>query len=334
MEESLDSNNQVTLKLRNDSSGLKGPVIEITTLDGLMAGEYTLAMTRDGFMARIPPPKQLLKTASGRGNIFNSAAPAAIGHPVGSTIAGYGQGYPQPSQKIGVQEEGFVQAPPPMTMQQQGWPDRFCGETPFGAQPPRPVHPRNIPDSNIERRAPVPPNAFSQKRGNGPPQGQPGFEQNLKSEKTSDGGCCCFGGSSGSDQTRPVNGQAQQGFEKNSKREKGSSGGCCFRSGNDGASHQIQRGDGQLRGQEHEESSGCCCFGSSKGKESSRPPARSAYDKLGESEKERKKREKEMKKREKKQQKKQKKVRSGGPETSGFYGKKQSSGGCCGLSCC
>jgi hypothetical protein len=377
MDEITDAQGQVTLKLRNDGSGLKGPVIEITTLDGLMAGEYTLAMTRDGFMARIPPPKQLLKTAVWRGNKISSTQPAAIGYPVEPAVIGYGQvppafptqnqSYAHSSRGSGAQEQGYIQAPRAVDTQKQGYAqdprgfatqeqgygqaprtldapirgyqqpsqsfdsqrqgagppprglvlreqsfgptrtgtDRFYNTARVGAQPPRPVPAQRIPNSTTPRRAPVPPNAFSQSQsqgGYGQPQGQSGFDQNLKSEKTSDGGCCCFGGGSDSDQTRPVNGQAHQGFDKNSKREKGSGGGCCF--------------------------------GSSNSKESSRPPARSAYDRLGESEKERKKREKKERKKSEEMMKKQKKGRSGGPETSGFYGKKQSSRGCCGLSCC
>ncbi|ERF73442.1 hypothetical protein EPUS_04065 [Endocarpon pusillum Z07020] len=125
LEETVDPQGRVGFRLKHDDPQKRGPEIEIRTLDGLLAGSYTLAMTRTGIAASFPPPRQLLKQVTWGRNKANRTQPAAVGYPAQPTAIGYqGQpaaisypsnpgamGYGQATRGLDEQRQGYGQAP-------------------------------------------------------------------------------------------------------------------------------------------------------------------------------------------------------------------------------
>jgi hypothetical protein len=154
-------------------------------------------------MAKIPPPKQLLKSIPRGRNKTNAPAMAAIGSVPASRLLGAQQEGRFDS--IRTDSAGFNGSTPvgPQTTRQTPMQRMPTSSAAVAPQPPRPVPIQKIPASSAQSRAPVPANAFSQS-GNKPSGGRPGqyqgqqqgFDKNPDREK---GGCCsCFGSGSSS----------------------------------------------------------------------------------------------------------------------------------------
>jgi hypothetical protein len=341
-----DAQGRVAWKVgSNDRTGLKGPVIEITSSDPRLNGDFILDLTQEGFRVFAPPKHNWLGKLTqclnkkGQGATETrgySAEPAAVGHPVRQPTDGYGQA----PQGFTIQKPGYGPASTES--------DRFYGAAPARNPPPRQVSPHRIPTSGGQRKVPIPQVARSQagynQGGYGqPPRQQQSFGRDSEGEK-SGGGCCIGGGKDsgrGNDQLQGQQQRQQHGFNNGSKREE-SGGGCCFGSGSSSGSG---RGNSQFQSQQQQRqqqgynnntrkeksNGGCCCFGSSRS--SGNGGTGSTYDRSGRSKSDKKQYEKEKKKKEKKG----KNGGSGGmfAEKSGFYDdKKKKSKGCCGLSCC
>ena len=318
-QETVKFRKDVALRLRNDNSGLRGPEIEIKTVDGLLAGTYTFDLTRDGFRVRFPAPTTLLRQVTWGRKTNQRQLP-----PVGSGQARRGfeqapRGFKQASQGFVEAPVGFGQVPPGIRQappgfeqsssgfeqsskdfppsargfgrSQQGYEParanqgRFYGSASAGNVPSRPVPVQRLPTSTTPRRAPVPNNKFSQ---NDYRQPQRGYNQ------------------------------AQGGFQQPQWQQQGPN-----------------------KNRREKASSGCCSGGGD-----SSPGPTSTYERLGMSEEQRKKSQKERKKREKEERKraekmikKQKKSKQGGyggsdsmyPEKSGFYDDKRGKSNWC---CC
>jgi hypothetical protein len=283
---------------REKSPGMKGPIIEITGT-GLPTGTFVVAMTKNGFMAKIDPATmQVIK-----GSVFEHASTGwRLIKSSGKTKA---------PQFFGGQPQGRSQPVPNS--------NRYYGAAPIPMDPDRPMPAQRVPtsmDSNQMRRAPVPPAAFQSgqnqfqrqqtedfgkqsawDRGGGnmgrqpgrtgtevnnfgnPPRGRTTAGNNFGNQSGRDprgdnrtgkksSSCCCCCGDDENEQPARYNDPAMAQRQKR-ESESGCFGGCCGGSSSPGAYNDPRTSSKQMKKAEKErkkDESGCfggCCGGSS-----------------------------------------------------------------------
>jgi hypothetical protein len=302
----------VALRLRRDNSGLKGPEIEIMSVDGLLAGTYSFDLTRDGFRVRFPAPAALLKQVTWGRKKTNTRRDPAIG-------------FEQAPRGFRQAPQGFEQAPQGYRQDTQGY-----GRAPQGfAKPPQDLERAATGFGQSSGGFRHDPKSFGQSSSRGLGPASQGFGGNHQPARMN-GGRFYGSATTGPVPPRPVPTPISTGrtrapvpnnaFQQNNYRQP--QGG--FGQGRGGFNQSGGQLQGPNKNKRDKGSSGCCSGGDSS------PGPTSTYERLGMSEAERKKSqkrrekmEKEERKRAKKMMKGQKKRKQGGYSSSdGMYAEK------------